>query len=164
MPASRVVEIVHAFEDAGTWYAVDGGWGIDALVGEQTREHGDLDIAVPLDNLEAVLRLLGELGFSLTLDERPKRLMVRHRDGAEVDLHPLRFDEAGDGWQIGAGAGGSDAPYPATELATGTVEGRKVRCLSASLQVKHHTGYEPADVDRHDLRLLSERLGVERPG
>lgn len=163
MPGKRAVEILRAFDTAGTWYAVDGGWGVDALLGEQTREHGDLDLAVPLDEIDQVLRLLADLGFGLTLDERPKRLMVRHRDGAEVDLHPLRFDEKGDGWQIGAGANGGDAAYPPGEMTKGTIAGKSVRCLGAELQLRHHAGYDPGGVDRHDVGKLVERFGLEAP-
>lgn len=29
-------------------------------------------------------------------------------------------------------------------------------CLSAELQARFHDGYEPRDIDRHDLALLAE--------
>lgn len=46
MPATRVLEIISALEAADLCCWVDGGWGIDALVGEQTRPHKDLDLVV----------------------------------------------------------------------------------------------------------------------
>jgi lincosamide nucleotidyltransferase A/C/D/E len=33
-------------EKLGIEIWVDGGWGVDALLGEQTRPHKDLDIAI----------------------------------------------------------------------------------------------------------------------
>jgi lincosamide nucleotidyltransferase A/C/D/E len=33
-------------EEAKVTVWVDGGWGVDALLGEQTRPHKDLDIAI----------------------------------------------------------------------------------------------------------------------
>jgi Aminoglycoside-2''-adenylyltransferase len=47
MRGTDVHELVDRLRDAGVAVWVDGGWGIDALVGEQTRPHGDLDIALP---------------------------------------------------------------------------------------------------------------------
>jgi hypothetical protein len=38
-----------------------------------------------------------------------------------------------------------------------------VGCLSAALQVAHHTGYPPDEKDRHDVRLLHERFGLDLP-
>ena len=53
--------------------------------------------------------------------------------------------------------------YSADALAAvGTVNGRRVRCLSAEAQMVNHSDgdYEPGDTDFHDMRLLSERLGI----
>jgi lincosamide nucleotidyltransferase A/C/D/E len=46
-----VAEILGRLDGAGIWYCVEGGWGVDALLGEQTREHDDLDLAVRLEEL-----------------------------------------------------------------------------------------------------------------
>lgn len=37
----RVLDVLAAFDAGGIDYWVDGGWGIDALLGRQTREHRD---------------------------------------------------------------------------------------------------------------------------
>jgi lincosamide nucleotidyltransferase A/C/D/E len=42
---------------------LDGGWGVDALVGDQTRPHADLDLAVDRDELERIQQNLERLGF-----------------------------------------------------------------------------------------------------
>jgi hypothetical protein len=41
------------------WY-VAGGWALDLFRGEQTREHGDLEIAVPAPDFVGTLPLLND--------------------------------------------------------------------------------------------------------
>ncbi len=164
--AGDVVEIVSALEAAGLWYRVDGGWGIDVLAGEQTREHDDFDVVVlraDLDRCGEVLAALG--GFEHDAEAwpgLPARLVLRDPAGRQVDLHPIVRDGTGNGWQqIGDDAWGF---YPAAELdASGEVAGREVRCVSAQLQLRHHLGYEWRDLDRHDLGVLAERFGIPLP-
>ncbi|MFM7534474.1 MAG: nucleotidyltransferase domain-containing protein [Acidimicrobiales bacterium] len=43
---------------AGLDLWVDGGWAVDALLGEQTRPHADLDLAIARADFDAALRLL----------------------------------------------------------------------------------------------------------
>jgi lincosamide nucleotidyltransferase A/C/D/E len=40
-------ELIAFLDENGLEVYVDGGWAIDAVLGEQTRPHDDLDIAVP---------------------------------------------------------------------------------------------------------------------
>jgi hypothetical protein len=46
MVETDVVEILGWLSAASVDVWLDGGWGVDALVGEQTREHNDLDLIV----------------------------------------------------------------------------------------------------------------------
>ena len=46
MSGDVVVQLMQLFDQNSIDVVVDGGWGVDALLGEQTRSHGDLDIAV----------------------------------------------------------------------------------------------------------------------
>jgi hypothetical protein len=48
---ARVVDSMRGFP--GTW-CLCGGWGVDAWLGRQTREHKDVDIVVLLDDVDAV--------------------------------------------------------------------------------------------------------------
>ncbi|MEP7216720.1 MAG: amino acid transporter [Anaerolineaceae bacterium] len=156
--AETVLAVIDLLAEAGCWRTIDGGWGVDALTGHQTRDHEDLDLVVKLNEVDDVLRMLGGLGFFLDLDLRPTRVVAKHADGRWVDLHPLEFDSCGTGWQRGAGAHGSDCAYPADGFSEGTVAGRTVPCLSAALQITHHQGYEADEKDHHDLDLLRQRL------
>ena len=42
-----------------------GGWGIDALLGEETRPHKDLDIITVVDDVVPMRDLLGRDGYTL---------------------------------------------------------------------------------------------------
>ena len=50
-------------DDAGIDVWLDGGWGVDALLGEQTRPHQDLDIALQTADGAALKPALEAQGF-----------------------------------------------------------------------------------------------------
>jgi lincosamide nucleotidyltransferase A/C/D/E len=129
---------------------------VDALLGEQTREHSDVDLAIDVRDLPAAEEKLGRLGFAeVDADPgRPARVVLRDAPGRQVDLHPLTFDGNGDGWQ--ELPDGERGAYPGAELVAGAVGGRAVPCISAELQLRHHSGYEPTDDDRADVARLTE--------
>lgn len=59
--AWRPNEAAHALAGvAAPWY-VAGGWAIDLFLGEQTREHDDLEIGVPAARFDEVADVLGGL-------------------------------------------------------------------------------------------------------
>ena len=160
---------------------VDGGWGVDALLGEQTRPHKDFDTLVAHEDLGVLADVLAHSGF--TLKEiwgenrwvaHPVQLPVIGRaarggsavatafvvwDGAghELDVHALTFDGRG----YGIPAWHTVVSYPPDALAgQGVIAGMPVRCLSAQMQMATHTGYALQAKDLQDLRLLHERFGV----
>ena len=145
-----VLELLRRAE-ADVW--IGGGWGIDALIDEQTRDHRDLDLMHRRDQEDTVMAALAEAGFVETLDRRPIRFVVTAQDGREIDLHPLVFTDDGSATQA------SPEPerpftYPSSCFVTGAIKGRPVPCLSAEQQVYFHQGYEPTDRDRHDMAQL----------
>jgi lincosamide nucleotidyltransferase A/C/D/E len=153
MDGVSVVAVLDCLDDHAITTWVDGGWGIDALVGRQTREHEDLDLVVAQDALAAAQAALHALRYrhDRTVNPGlPARLVLRDSHHRQVDLHPVVVDAQGSGWQpLGGGAWGG---YPAEGLtATGVIGGRLVRCLTPELQL---LGYAPDAHDRHDLRLL----------
>lgn len=163
MRADDVLAVLRALDAAGVDYRLDGGWGVDALVGSETRPHLDLDLVVERGDLRHAQETLAALGFAHDAADEPglpARLVLRSRDGRQVDLHPVVVDEAGDGWQELGGA--EWGRYPAAGLdGWGEIGGRRVRCVTADLQLAHHRGYTPDEADRHDVALL-ERLVGER--
>jgi lincosamide nucleotidyltransferase A/C/D/E len=156
--ADEVVAILDALERAHVEVSVGGGWGVDALVGAQTRPHGDLDLTVPREQTDRATVALAALGFVLTLDERPTRFVLSHPGGAEVDLHPLWVHA--DGSARLPGPNGIDFTFTRGSLhARGVIGGRVVRCMTVEQQRAAHAGYAPADEDLWDLALLDRPPG-----
>jgi lincosamide nucleotidyltransferase A/C/D/E len=153
MRLADVLAVTTALTSAGVPHWVGGGWGVDALVGRQTRAHRDLDLALDSGHLDAAVRLLGGLGYVAETDLLPVRLELAAAGGRWVDLHPVAFDAAGDGRQ--AGPEGTSFGYPRADLVVGVLAGHRLPCLSADRQRVFHSGYDPRPVDVHDLALLS---------
>jgi lincosamide nucleotidyltransferase A/C/D/E len=165
MDLTDTVAVLDRLGDRGITCWVDGGWGVDALLGEQTRAHEDLDLVVAQADVaaaEAALRPLGYRHDDAAEPGLPARFVLRSDGGSQVDLHPVVFDDDGNGWQaLGDGAWGA---YPADGLSgEGRIGERRVRCLTPALQLRHHLGYPPGHDDRHDLRLLVRRYGLALP-
>jgi lincosamide nucleotidyltransferase A/C/D/E len=159
MTADDLLFIHAVLRAAGTDVWIGGGWGVDALVGDQSREHRDLDLMHRLDQEPAVVAALAEAGFTETLDARPVRFVVSDRSEREIDLHPLVFAEDGSAVQASPDPE-SPFAYPAACFVTGIVAGTVVPCLSAEQQVYFHQGYEPSDRDRHDMARLRQTFEI----
>ena len=161
MRASAVVEVVRALAEAGVEVWLDGGWGVDALLGEQTREHSDLDLIVDVATADAIRTRLAELGFERGEQEGDNFVLV-HAENGRVDAHGVHFDERGYGeFRFEGGSW----PFPPSAFAgEGTIAGCEVRCLSPEAQVQCHAqGYEPTPKDLADMARLQERFGVVLP-
>jgi len=156
--ATHAVELVGFLGDHGVEVWVDGGWGIDALLGEQTRSHGDLDIAVRHRDVPELRRLLGSRGFS----EAPRRdtsecmFVLADASGRCVDVHSFTFDDAGN-HVFGV-------EYPLESLTgTGTILDHAVNCISPEWVVRFHCTYEPDDDDFRDVVRLCKRFDISLP-
>jgi len=161
MTEGDVLEVVNALAAAGVDGWVAGGWAVDAVLGETTRPHRDVDIAVRSTHLDAAIATLGRLGYTTTLDLRPVRLVMEAPGGRSVDLHQVTFDASGFGRQVGEQ--GRVYDYPPGGFGRGTIGGVSVPCLTAEQLVRFHLGYEPQEHDRRDMTLLRDRLGIEVP-
>jgi lincosamide nucleotidyltransferase A/C/D/E len=165
MDPAQVIQVLDRLEQEGVTAWLDGGWGVDALLGEQTRPHEDLDLAIARSDCPRAQDALAALGFKPAPEVEPglpARLVLRAGDGRQVEFHPLIFDVDGNGWQeLHEGGWGL---YPVHGLqGRGEIAGRAVRCTTPELQLRHHLGYPLADRDRHDLRLLARRFGLPLP-
>jgi lincosamide nucleotidyltransferase A/C/D/E len=156
--ASDVVELLNFLEESGVEVHVDGGWAVDALLGQQTRSHDDLDIAIPRGQVPLLRRLMGTRGFH----ERPRadswecNFVLADDGNRRLDVHSYTLDAAGKN------VGG--VPYVAEHLTgSGIIAGRRVHCIDPVWLVKFHTGYEVDEKDHQDVRLLCERFGFPVP-
>ena len=159
MTAAEVLEMLDLLAGADIVVWVDGGWAVDALLGEQTRPHSDLDVSLVAHDPAPALALLADQGFEILRDERPTAIALRHPDGREVDLHPVRPTSDGGGDQV-LPDGGLWHYGPPT---AGTIGGREVTCLSLETQVRAHLGFEPRPEHLADMGRLRDRFGIELP-
>jgi lincosamide nucleotidyltransferase A/C/D/E len=163
MTAVDVLSLYGELENLGIILWIDGGWGVDALLGEQTRPHKDLDIAVQQKDVSTLRKLLQERGYTeIKLEEaRPWNFVLGDENGRETDFHVIVVDDKGNGLYGPAEKG---EMYPAASLSgTGSVNGRKVRCISPDWMVKFHSGYELKDKDFRDVSALCQRFGIQLP-
>jgi lincosamide nucleotidyltransferase A/C/D/E len=154
MPLGQLMRVLDAIESTGCPYWLEGGWGIDALAGRQTRDHRDVDIDFDATREEDVIAALEMLGFRETLDERPTRIEFEAPNGLCVDLHPLQLGPSGDAHQ--QAPDGSWWHFRPEWFTTGSLEDRPVPCFTSEGQRHFHSGYELRHVDVRDLATLDE--------
>jgi lincosamide nucleotidyltransferase A/C/D/E len=166
-------EPVSAKRAAGTWAALQdrgirswviGGWGIDALVGHQTRDHHDLDLLV-LDT--DVGRMLGSLGPSALRylwsenrwhDGLPSAF-VADIAGVEVDVHVVGL---ADGVVRILSEHSIKLPVGAL-TGSGIVGGVRVACATAEAQRIMHAGYDLPEKQKRDLEALAAGEAASQP-
>jgi lincosamide nucleotidyltransferase A/C/D/E len=146
------------------WWVV-GGWGVDAILGSQTRPHKDLDVLIAVEQLPALRAVLHESGYRLTLlwdenrwhdegngsdEERATAFVLTDRRGREIDVHVLDVSSAGIRplWA-------TDRVLAVQDLAwRGAIGDEEVACLSCAAQLRFHRGYDLPDTHAADVQLL----------
>jgi lincosamide nucleotidyltransferase A/C/D/E len=158
--AEDAVDILDTLEAAGIDAWLDGGWAVDAVVGEQSRAHKDLDLIVRVSDAAAMLVALAGDEFVFDHGVLDSNFVVRDTRGREIDVHPVRFDSDGNG--IYRMENGDDWVFPAEGFqGRGRIAGREVMALTPDVQMLcHATGYMPDETDFADMRLLHTRLGT----
>jgi lincosamide nucleotidyltransferase A/C/D/E len=158
MTANDVVEIVQLLERNGIEVCIDGGWGVDALLGEQTRIHADLDIAIQHKDVAAIRTLLEARGYTDVPrdDTRECNFVLGDDKGHQIDIHTFTFDSEGNP------IFGVEYPYDSLKGA-GTVNSHPVKCITPEWMVRFHTGYPLDENDYHDVKLLCRRFGIPMP-
>jgi len=96
--AHDAIELLDLIESVGIEVYVDGGWGVDALLGRQTRRHLDLDIALPFRDLPLLRQLLIVAGFVQipTDDTWQHNFVVQDERFRRIDIHSYILDANGN--------------------------------------------------------------------
>lgn len=150
-------DLLAASDVESAW--LDGGWGVDALLGEHTRLHRDLDLVVEQPDLLRVVTALRNASFAELPAGRDWNFVMADREGRQVDLHVIRIAADGTGLY-----GPTGDAYPASSLSgAGRILGRPVRCLTAEYQLESHTGYEHDGEDVQDVLALHRAFGLPLP-
>ncbi len=162
MSSDTVIKLLDGFASIDVPVWVIGGWGLDALLGRQSRSHSDLDLLVAADSqiLGRALTMLSSLGYSRQFEEAwpaaddpmTRRLVAANNIGQSVDLHPV--DLSGPTFSTCE----PDAAATPTTLTTGQLGGRTVPCVSAEFhlaQKRFHEQREPLSAkDHRDIAML----------
>ena len=163
MTAEQVLELYNQLDELGVIIWIDGGWGVDALLGKQTRPHEDVDIVIQQKDLSVLRKLLEGQGYKdVPRDDTSDWNFVLGDDaGHLVDVHAIVFDDEKNGHYGPIERG---IMYPAASLlGTGVIDHQKVRCITAEYMVKFHTGYELQESDYKDVSALCEMFGIDLP-
>ncbi|MDP9794362.1 lincosamide nucleotidyltransferase A/C/D/E [Catenuloplanes nepalensis] len=159
-----VLAVLRLADESGARLWIDGGWGVDALLGTQTREHGDLDVAIESRHLPAFLAALEAAGFHKAGETGATawNFLVARPGGPVVDLHVVVLDADGNG-VLGPPEHGS--AYPAGSLTgRGTIGDRPVDCIAPAFVVRFHDAYTGDAVDRADVHAICTRYDLPIPG
>ena len=162
---AAVVAFCDWADGLGVTYWVDGGWGVDALLGEQTREHADLDLA--LDDTAAALLVSAAAGARLRRGgagpARSVRLELRARRRPRPPDRPAHRALGRGRERRARSAGGR-------QLLSGRVAhrdrhdpGPRRRCVEPVALVAFHTGYAVDADDWADVSRLCARFGIPIP-
>ncbi len=158
MHAHEVVELIQFLKYHDIEIIIDGGWGVDALLGKQTRPHADLDIALPHKDVSRLRELLKARSYYeiVSTDTRECNFVLADDKDHEIDVHSYTFDDQGT---LIFGVA-----YPVESLTgRGYINNCPVKCITPEWMVKFHTGYELDENDYLDVAALCNHFGIELP-
>lgn len=156
MKAEEVLKIYNLLKENDITSHVDGGWGIDALLGRQTRPHNDLDIAVARNDVEKLRNVLKDYKEKKKDGSTEWNFILEDQESHEIDVHVFEFDDKGNNVY--------GIEYPKDSLTgVGTINGVTVNCIAAEYVIKFHENYEPKEKDLQDIKALCEKFDLKHP-
>ena len=127
--SKEVVDFYTQLENIGVEIWVDGGWGVDALLGKQLRPHKDLDIAIQWKDVPKLQEVLVAHGYKQVREDSQWNFVLADDKGHEIDIHAFIYGNKGNVVE--------GIMYPAESLTgTGVINGRSVKCISAKYMVE----------------------------
>lgn len=163
MKPEIVIELYQEMKKQGVTLWIDGGWGVDALLKKQTRQHSDLDVVIQKKDLGKLDDYLKKEGFFEIIrdDSSPYNYVLGNKEGLFVDIHVIEFDEKGNGIY---GPVKNGLMYESEALfGRGEIHGFKVQCISPEWSIKYHSGYELRESDYSDVLALCKTFNIEVP-
>lgn len=158
MTAQDVIDFVRLAYANDIPVVLDGGWGVDAALGRQTRPHADLDIAMRHRDVARLRALLESRGYREVPrdDSWECNFVLGDDEGHLIDIHSCQFDINGN---LSYGV-----PYPIESLrGGGWIAGVEVRCITPEWLVKFHSGYPLDENDYRDVQALCRHFGFPLP-
>jgi len=167
MMAHDVADLVRRWRAERITVWLDGGWGVDALLGKESRPHHDLDIVLEHEMLKRFAELMNQMGFSRISDDGSFKHVFGDPAGRQVDVRLVdtsRRQRTPAGTEVYAGAG---LPVEVgSRDGRGTVGGELVRCCTADYLVRTRLGgflEELDDTARRDVLALHRQLRTPLP-
>ncbi|MBE2237185.1 MAG: amino acid transporter [Caldilineaceae bacterium] len=160
MNATTVLQTLDLLTAAGVQVWLDGGWGVDALLGRITRPHDDLDLILAFDDLARAREVLLRHGFAVE-EEEPGRAVLVHAAYGRIDLHPTTFDACGNAVQVQPAE--SRVVYPRDGFVSGCILGRAAPCIAADVQLFARLGHDLSEKHRRDAVALCSSFALQLP-
>ena len=169
MRLDDVVELADALKGGGVEWWLTGGWGIDSLLGTQTRAHDDADLCIDAasNGERRAIEILEGLGYELIQDRArggrymPVRCVLRNRAGRAIDLLIVQRREEKippdqlTGWPIPV--------LQSSDTTEGVIDGHSFPALSVAAQMAARSVYEPLRRDYRDMARLCKAYDVSPP-
>lgn len=164
MASETARALIAGLRGCGVDACVGGGWGVDALVGVETRRHSDLDLWVEAGEFEGLVAAFAGQGVDRLYPwpgDRPWNFVLHDGNSRRVDLH--LYETLRDG-RLQYGSVNAPFWFTVEDISgEGEIAGLPVRCERPEFALQNHTGYEQREVDRHDVAVLCEHFGLQLP-
>ncbi|HVO86114.1 MAG TPA: hypothetical protein VMT23_00060 [Candidatus Binatia bacterium] len=170
MTAQKLVNLYTELQSIGVNPILDGGWGVDALLGEETRPHKDADLIITKEDLAKVKDYLTSRGYK----DRTEGEIWWHffMDSSDDEIDFLVVDPQKSGGAY-LGPRENDLFFPEEAFqGKGHVSGKEVACLSAPYRVRALTkefgvviknNYQITEHDCRDMIALCKRFNIGIP-
>lgn len=145
-------QIIRLATDAEIKVFLDGGWGVDALIGYETRRHNDIDIFVEKKDYHKFIQIIKNNGFYEIKMEYTTTNHTVWEDLKKriIDLHCFEYTKNGEILYEG------DCFPSEIFSGIGKIEEIEVSCIEPYSQLLFHLGYDYDENDMHDVKLLCE--------
>ncbi len=96
MQADNIIRIIRLLESKPIDVIVDGEWGVNGLLGRETRDHEDMDIVIDHDDAQKRRSILVSNDFTEIPrdDSYEYNFVMRDDSGRQVDIQTFHFDDS----------------------------------------------------------------------
>lgn len=138
---------------------LDGGWGVDALLGKETRQHNDIDLFVEEKNYNKFIEIIKNKGFNEIVVEYTSEVHTFWSDNKLRIIDLRMFKDNCDGTICYEGEVFQKNIFDGV----GKIGNIMVSCINAKNQVLFHLGYEFGESEIHDVKLLCKEFDIPIP-